>query len=168
MSHKCHTKFVVQTPKRKRAAGARVPFEYTASLKSKDKDGNTVIKSKARWKQQIYFGYYPDGRRRKRTFTADTSGAVTKKAQAWRKDMRGNDGIEVDKKATLGAYSPVFLARWWIPGLTGCIPTSCRIISQITRTSLWRSSRRPLSPTYWPRLRSMTERDAYWAMPRSD
>lgn len=145
-----------------------MPFEYTASLKSKDKDGNTVIKSKARWKQQIYFGYYPDGRRRKRTFTADTSGAVTKKAQAWRKDMRGNDGIEVDKKATLGAYSPVFLARWWIPGLTGCIPTSCRIISQITRTSLWRSSRRPLSPTYWPRLRPMTERDAYWAMPRSD
>lgn len=116
-----------------------MPFEYTASLKSKDKDGNPVIKSKARWKQQIYVGYYPDGRRRKRTFTADTSRAVTKKARVWRKDVGGgggDDGIEVDKKATLGAYSPVFLARWWIPSLTGCIPTSCRIISQITRTSL--------------------------------
>lgn len=98
-------------PRRKRATGAGVPFEYKAAWKSKDENGNPVIKSKTRWKQQIYVGYYPDGRRRKKTFTADTSGGVTKKVRAWRKKLRENNGIDVDRKTTLGSYSELFLVK---------------------------------------------------------
>ncbi len=98
-------------PKRKRATGAGVPFKYKATWKSKDADGNPVIKSKTRWKQQIHIGRYPDGTPKKKTFTGNTSGAVTAKVRAWRKELRENGGVIVDKSTTLGAYSELFLAK---------------------------------------------------------
>ena len=96
---------------RRRANGEARPYKFTSTWKSRDKDGNPVIKSRQRWQQQIYVGYLPNGNPRKKTFTADTAGAVTAKVRAWRKELKENDGIEVDKKATLGSYSPVFLAK---------------------------------------------------------
>lgn len=98
-------------PKRQRANGAGRPFRYEAKWKSHDKDGNPVIKSRQRWKQQIYIGYYPDGRPRKKTFTGDSAGAVTAKVRAWRKELQENDGIDVDRRTSLGDYSELFLAK---------------------------------------------------------
>ncbi|MCT6919450.1 MAG: hypothetical protein M3Z49_09570, partial [Bifidobacteriales bacterium] len=98
-------------PKRKRATGAGVPFKYKATWKSKDADGNPVIKSKTRWKQQIHIGRYPDGTPKKKTFTGNTSGAVTAKVRAWRKELRENGGVIVDKTTTLGDYSKLFLSK---------------------------------------------------------
>lgn len=98
-------------PKRQRANGAGRPFRYEAKWKSHDKDGNPLIKSRQRWKQQIYVGYYPDGRPRKRTFTGDSAGAVTAKVRAWRKELQENDGIDVDRRTSLRDYSELFLAK---------------------------------------------------------
>lgn len=98
-------------PKRQRANGAGRPFRYEAKWKSHDKDGNPVIKSRQRWKQQIYVGYYPDGRPRKRTFTGDSAGAVTAKVRVWRKELQENDGIDVDRRTSLGDYSELFLSK---------------------------------------------------------
>ena len=98
-------------PKRQRANGAGRPFRYAAKWKSHDKDGHPVIKSRQRWKQQIYVGYYPDGRPRKKTFTGDSAGAVTAKVRAWRKELQENDGIDVDRRTSLGDYSELFLAK---------------------------------------------------------
>lgn len=98
-------------PKRKRANGAGRPFKYKATWKSKDKDGNPVVKSKIRWKQQIHVGHYPDGTPKKKTFTADTAGEVTEKVRAWRKELQDNGGFFPDKATTLGAYGELFLAK---------------------------------------------------------
>ena len=96
---------------RRRANGEARPYKFRSTWKSRDKDGNPVIKSRQRWQQQIYVGYLPNGKPRKKTFTADTAGGVTAKVRAWRKESKANNGIDVDKKTTLGSYSELFLAK---------------------------------------------------------
>lgn len=96
---------------KKRAAGAARPYTYWATQSWVDEDGLTHTRRVQRWKQQVYVGFYPNGKPKRKTFTAGKSAQVTEKIRAWRKELKENDGVEIDRRATLGSYAAMFLEQ---------------------------------------------------------